>query len=287
MPERCLVWRSCRDARARRRKRDLRIASLRSPLIRSRWSFSTGLGSRPCASRCSTKRSRRCNERSNCGQRTPHICWPWESRGCAKPISSKLKNFSGAYFKSSREMHRASYTWATFCSTKRSLTKLDCGWRRARARRRHPEVFYYLGLVAQEQNDPARAITLFEKAVKLPTYVHARVALGSSYMRLKDYTRARQELETAVKLDLMSPRHITTSRCYMRAPKSRPKLRNICALSKPSRQDVDPRVESSCCHQLNSEFLASDSHLQNNLHHLCNLWIVSGIVLRAIRHFLL
>jgi Flp pilus assembly protein TadD len=69
-----------------------------------------------------------------------------------------------------------------------------------------PEVFYYLGLVAQEQNDSARAITLFEKAVqKLPTYVHARVALGSSYMRLKDYARARQELETAVKLDPNEP----------------------------------------------------------------------------------
>ena len=52
-------------------------------------------------------------------RKDPHICWPWESRGCAKPISSKLKNCSGAYFKLSREMHRASYTWATFCSTKK------------------------------------------------------------------------------------------------------------------------------------------------------------------------
>lgn len=69
-----------------------------------------------------------------------------------------------------------------------------------------PEVFYYLGLVAQEQNDSARAIMLFQKAVqKLPSYVHARVALGSSYMRLKDYPRARQELETAVKLDPNEP----------------------------------------------------------------------------------
>ena len=69
-----------------------------------------------------------------------------------------------------------------------------------------PEVFYYLGLVAQEQNDNVRAIALFQKAVqKLPTYVHARVALGTIYMRLKDYTRARQELETAVKLDPNEP----------------------------------------------------------------------------------
>jgi len=64
-----------------------------------------------------------------------------------------------------------------------------------------PEVFYYLGLVAQEQHDDAGAIVLFEKAVRqLPTYAHARIALGSSYMKLKNYVRARQELETAVKL---------------------------------------------------------------------------------------
>lgn len=69
-----------------------------------------------------------------------------------------------------------------------------------------PEVFYYLGLVAQEQNDDAGAIVLFEKTVRqLPTYVHARIALGSSYMKLKNYVRARQELETAVKLDPNEP----------------------------------------------------------------------------------
>jgi len=44
-----------------------------------------------------------------------------------------------------------------------------------------PEVFYYLGLVAQEQNDDAKAIGLFEKAVqKLPNYAHARIALGAN-----------------------------------------------------------------------------------------------------------
>jgi Tfp pilus assembly protein PilF len=69
-----------------------------------------------------------------------------------------------------------------------------------------PEVFYYLGLVAQEQNEDGRAIVLFEKAVqRLPSYAHARIALGSSYMKLKNYTRARQELETAVKLDPDEP----------------------------------------------------------------------------------
>src|SRR5918994_1436371 len=69
-----------------------------------------------------------------------------------------------------------------------------------------PEVYYYLGLVAQEQNEDARAIVLFEKAVqKLPSYAHARIALGSSYMKLKNYTRAKEELELAVKLDPDEP----------------------------------------------------------------------------------
>jgi predicted Zn-dependent protease len=69
-----------------------------------------------------------------------------------------------------------------------------------------PEVFYYLGLVAQEQHDDAKAIALFEKAVqKLPNYAHARIALGSSLIKLRNYPRAKEELETAVKLDPEEP----------------------------------------------------------------------------------
>ena len=69
-----------------------------------------------------------------------------------------------------------------------------------------PEVPYYLGLVAQEQGDDARAIALFQRAVQLlPSYAHPRIALGSTYLRLKDYARAQQELETAVKLDPDEP----------------------------------------------------------------------------------
>lgn len=81
-----------------------------------------------------------------------------------------------------------------------------------------PEVFYYLGLVAQEQNDDAGAIPLFEKAVKkLPNYAHARIALGSSYMKLKNYTRAREELEMAVKLDPDEPKaHYNLALLYAR-----------------------------------------------------------------------
>jgi Flp pilus assembly protein TadD len=64
-----------------------------------------------------------------------------------------------------------------------------------------PEVSYYLGLLAQDQGDDVRAIALLAKAVQqTPSYALARIALGSSYMRLKNYERARQELETAVQL---------------------------------------------------------------------------------------
>jgi Tfp pilus assembly protein PilF len=81
-----------------------------------------------------------------------------------------------------------------------------------------PEVFYYLGLVAQEQNDDAKAILLFEKAVqKLPNYSHARIALGSSYIKLRNYPRAKEELETAVKLDPEEPRaHYNLALLYAR-----------------------------------------------------------------------
>ena len=64
-----------------------------------------------------------------------------------------------------------------------------------------PEVSYYLGLLAQDQGDDVRAIALLEKAVQqLPSYALARIALGSSYLRLKNYERAREELEKAVQL---------------------------------------------------------------------------------------
>jgi len=76
----------------------------------------------------------------------------------------------------------------------------------ARSKAPMPEVFYYLGLVAQEQNEDAKAIALFEKAVqKLPDYAHARIALGSSYIKLRNYPRAKEELEIAVKLDPEEP----------------------------------------------------------------------------------
>ena len=88
----------------------------------------------------------------------------------------------------------------------------------ARAASPMPEVFYYLGLVAQEQNDDTKAIALFEKAVeKLPNYAHARIALGSSYIRMRNYPRAKEELETAVKLDPDEPKaHYNLALLYAR-----------------------------------------------------------------------
>jgi predicted Zn-dependent protease len=88
----------------------------------------------------------------------------------------------------------------------------------SRSRSPMPEVFYYLGLVAQEQSDDAKAILLFEKAVqKLPNYAHARIALGASYIKLRNYTRAKEELETAVKLDPEEPKaHYNLALLYAR-----------------------------------------------------------------------
>ena len=64
-----------------------------------------------------------------------------------------------------------------------------------------PEAFYYLGLIAQAENEDAEAIQLFQRSVQLaPAFASAHVALGSSYLKLKDYERAQQALETGVKL---------------------------------------------------------------------------------------
>ena len=58
------------------------------------------------------------------------------------------------------------------------------------------------GLIAQEQNEDERAMDLFNKAIQLvPTYSFAHVALGSTYLKLKNYRGAQQELEVGVKLN--------------------------------------------------------------------------------------
>jgi tetratricopeptide (TPR) repeat protein len=65
-----------------------------------------------------------------------------------------------------------------------------------------PETFYYLGQIAQEQNDDERAINYFKQALGLvSTYSFAHSGLGISYLRLKNYPLAQQELELSVKLN--------------------------------------------------------------------------------------
>src|SRR5205823_1312061 len=65
-----------------------------------------------------------------------------------------------------------------------------------------PETSYYLGLIAQEQNEDEKAIEFFKKAIQLVAFfAHAHIALGSTYLKLKNYPQAQQELEIGVKLD--------------------------------------------------------------------------------------
>lgn len=65
-----------------------------------------------------------------------------------------------------------------------------------------PETFYYLGQIAQEQNEDERAIEFFKQALALmSSYSFAHAALGASYLRLKNYPLAQQELELSIKLN--------------------------------------------------------------------------------------
>jgi Tfp pilus assembly protein PilF len=65
-----------------------------------------------------------------------------------------------------------------------------------------PETFYYLGQIAQEQNEDERAIQFFKQALALlPSYSFAHAGLGASYLRLKNYPLAQQELELSIKLN--------------------------------------------------------------------------------------
>ncbi len=65
-----------------------------------------------------------------------------------------------------------------------------------------PETFFYLGQLAQAQSEDERAIDLFRKAIELaPAYSFAHAALGASYLRLRNYPLAQQELELSIKLN--------------------------------------------------------------------------------------
>jgi len=81
-----------------------------------------------------------------------------------------------------------------------------------------PEIFYYLGLIAQEQGEDARAIEFFEKAIQLlDSYGPAHIALGSTYLKLKNYPLAKEELELGAKLDPDEPQaHYQLALLYAR-----------------------------------------------------------------------
>ena len=65
-----------------------------------------------------------------------------------------------------------------------------------------PEAFYYLGLIAQGQDEDARAVELFKKSIQqAPSFSSAHVALGAIYLKLKNFDQSQQALETAVKLN--------------------------------------------------------------------------------------
>ncbi|HEX8190624.1 MAG TPA: tetratricopeptide repeat protein [Pyrinomonadaceae bacterium] len=87
-----------------------------------------------------------------------------------------------------------------------------------RADRATPEAFYYLGLIAQGENDDARAVELFGRSIQLaPTFYHAHVALGATHLKLKDYERARLSLEAGVRLSPEEPKaHYNLALLYAR-----------------------------------------------------------------------
>lgn len=64
-----------------------------------------------------------------------------------------------------------------------------------------PEACYYLGLIAQAQDEDSRAVELFQKSIQqAPSFTSAHVALGAIYLKLKELDKAQQSLETAVKI---------------------------------------------------------------------------------------
>jgi tetratricopeptide (TPR) repeat protein len=66
-----------------------------------------------------------------------------------------------------------------------------------------------LGIYAQEQGDLKQAATRYELVLELTTNTQLRASaysnLGSVYFALRDYTRAQQNYEAALKLDRVSP----------------------------------------------------------------------------------
>ena len=69
-----------------------------------------------------------------------------------------------------------------------------------------PELLYFMGVLAQEEEDAAGARGYFERAVAAkPDYADAHERLGVVLSSLRDNTGARRELETAQRLGLDTP----------------------------------------------------------------------------------
>ncbi len=107
--------------------------------------------------------------------------------------------------------------------------------------------FYYLGLIAQDQNEDEKAEELFGKSIRLsPSFAHAHIALGATYLRVKNYPRARQSLETGVKLNPGdSKAHYNLARLYFRLnepERAQEEIRIVEQLNKNKGQTADDEI---------------------------------------------
>ena len=101
-----------------------------------------------------------------------------------------------------------------------------------------------LNVIAQAQNEDAQALELFQKSVQLaPSFASAHVALGSTYLKLKDYPRAQQALETGVKLSPDdSKAHYNLAMLYARLKnpeKAQEEMRIVARLKSEGKEQQD------------------------------------------------
>lgn len=108
-----------------------------------------------------------------------------------------------------------------------------------------PESFYYLALLVQEQNDDAQAIAILEKLrARFPAFetAHVHIALGSSYMKLKNYPSAKQHLERAVQLNPDEPKahyHLAMLYARLQDPRAQEEMRLVERLKTANAQTAD------------------------------------------------
>jgi len=70
------------------------------------------------------------------------------------------------------------------------------------------EPFYYLGMIAHNQGDSAKALDYLGRVIeKEPNHAAAHTGVGMVYFKLREYQKAREELELAIRLN---PEHSNT-----------------------------------------------------------------------------